>query len=598
MDMRILDPRTTVALVRGLSISSFAALAACSDGSGGEPAPNEIPGVGRLDRTAIDESLPGARRVADLAIERMGAEGTYRVNFRSLGRAFSLRLAPNYDLFTPDAVVERDGVVMTLKDAGLEPPLRGSVEGDPKSWVRVRLEGGAIDGLIFTEGALYEVRRSAETIGELAMSRSSIGDYLENPTGNDATCGVVDSSPTPGEEEAQPFAPHHACIWIGIHIIADYTHVAKLGGTMQSEADMATRMNEIDAIYRTDLEYGFRIEKVTSHATQGGPGYNAPGLSINSQLNALTSWKQQNDAARGVVHLFAGRVTSGAVGLAWVGSLCTPGNASGVSNYLGANRGSTIDACHEIGHNFGANHDSSNGFIMQASVNSKAEHFSATSISAMRAHVGKASTMKCFSPCGVDPGTGGAGGAGGSGGVGGAGGRGGAGGAMAGNGGSGGSGGRGGAAGSAGAGGSAGRGGAAGSGVAGAGGSTSAGGAAGSTGAGGAAGSMGVGGSSGAAGNASGSGGGSSSTATTSATGGASGSSSGMGGSTGTSGGAGGSAGASMPPRRPVTNDAEGGCSCRAVGPTRSSNGVAAVLMALAATAARRPSRRRRATST
>jgi MYXO-CTERM domain-containing protein len=585
--MRILDCRTTMTLVHALSISSFAALAACSDGSGREPAPDEIPGLGQLDRTAIDESLPGARRVTDLSIEQAAA-GKYHVRFHSLGRDFSLRLAPNYELFAPDAVVERDGVEMTLREAGLEPPLRGSVEGDPKSWVRVRLQGGTVDGLIFTQGALFEVRRSAIDVGELAMSRSSIGDYLENPTGNEATCGVVDSAPPADEGEAQPFVPHHACIWIGIHIISDYTHVAKLGGTTQAEADMATRMNEIDAIYRTDLEYGFRVEKVTSHSTQGGPGYNAPNLSINAQLTALTSWKQQNDAARGIVHLFAGRVTSGAVGLAWVGSLCTPGNASGVSNYLGANRGSTIDACHEIGHNFGADHDPGNGYIMQASVNSKAEHFSPMSLSQIRAHVGKASTMKCFSPCGVDPGTGGAGGMGGAGGAGGAGGRGAGGGGTAG---SGGSAGRGGAAGSAGAGGSAGRGGAAGS--------TGMGGAAGSIGVGGAAGSIGAGGSGGAAGNSSGSGGsaGSGNTGSTTTTGSA-GSTTGGGGSQGAGGAAGTGVGAggtqSTPPRRAATSD-DGGCSCRSVAPSRSSNGFAAFFLALAGAAVRRRPRRRQA---
>ena len=107
------------------------------------------------------------------------------------------------------------------------------------------------------------------------------------------------------------------CTWIGIHMISDYTHCAKVGNTSAScESEMNTRMNEIDGIYRADIQKGFRVEQLTTHTSSGGPGYNAPGLNINAHLDALSAWKGQNDPNRGVVQCYAGRVTSGAVGLA------------------------------------------------------------------------------------------------------------------------------------------------------------------------------------------------------------------------------------------------------------------------------------------
>ena len=383
------------------------------------------PGTAHSQRQAINETLAGAEDVHRLSIQAPGGGERRLVRFHSLGRDFSLQLRPNHELFSRDLVVERDGVVMTPTQAGLEPPLRGTVEGDPRSWVRMQIRDGAVEGLVFTQGALYEVRRNIADPLRRVMGRASISDYVEGGTGGQGHCGVVDSDPATGTEssgaasEDAPLRDYHACTAIGIHVISDYTHAAKLGGAPQSEAEMAMRMNEIDALYRSEMEYGFRVERVTSHGTQGGPGYNAPGLSINAQLSALTSWKRTNDAGRGVVHLFAGRVTSGAVGLAYVGSLCG-NNATGVSNYLGANRGSTICAAHELGHNFGAGHDTTNGFVMQSSVNRMALHFSPRSIMAIRSHVG---SRRCFAPCDTTPPMGGAGGAGGSGGAGGTGGR-------------------------------------------------------------------------------------------------------------------------------------------------------------------------------
>jgi MYXO-CTERM domain-containing protein len=377
-----------------------------------------------IDSSQIRDTLAGAEPLSNLTFTR-DVRGTQRVvKFRSLGREFTLELVPNHELFDPKLVVVRNGMRLTAQEAGLETPLRGSVEGDPKSWVRARAQGDGVEGLVFTDHQLYEIRPHNENRFDLRMGRADIGDYVENPTGNEAHCGVIESNPlvdTPPPADDDLLA-QQGCMWIGIHVIADYTFAGKTGGASGAENEMATRMNEIDGIYRADINRAFRIEEVTSHDTSGGPGYNAPGLDINSQLGQLRTWKQTNDPQRGLVHLFAGRVTSGAVGLAYLPGICSAASGAGVSNYLGTSRSSTICPAHEIGHNFGANHDGQGApYIMAPSVNRTATTFSDTSKSQMNsayAALGSQSRPNCFTPCGAAGagGTGGSGGGGGSGG--------------------------------------------------------------------------------------------------------------------------------------------------------------------------------------
>ena len=537
-------------------------------------------GLGSLDRNDIRETVEGAEPVRDLSVSRNGTRAEHLVRFNSLGRDFVLHLAPNHELFAKDLIVVRDGMALSAEAAGLEPPLRGSVEGDTDSWVRARLHNGAIDGLVFTGHELYEIRPHQENWLDLRMAKVAFSDYIENPTGNEAHCGVVADpeplqAPEPGDTLEQ-----QGCRWIGIHVIADYTYAAKTGGASGAEAQMATRMNEIDALYRTDLNYGFRVEQVTSHAAAGGPQYNVQTIDLNAQLTALRNWKGQNDPSRGVVHLFSGRVTSGAVGLATVGSLCGTSSAAGVSNYLGAGRSSTICPAHELGHNFGAGHDAQGAqYVMAPSVNSSAQTFSPASKSAINAHV---NSRTCFSPCGAAGSTG----AGGSGGTSGTGGRGGSGGT-----GTGGTGGTGtGGTGTGGRGGSGGTLGSGGSGVGGSGGGSLGTGGSSGMGSGGSSGSAGVSGS-GGSGNAGSSGTGSGGNQAGGA-GGAGGGNAGRGGEAGASvGGAGGAVGAagsglagtgagavpgtagSAPDNaatelpRVTINDGEGSCTCRTVAP-------------------------------
>lgn len=339
--------------------------------------------------------------ISELSFELDVDMGPQRISFQAGDEQLALLVEENTELLADGATVWRDGEQLTPREAGLELPLRGVVEGEEGSWARVRIHHGSVEGLVFRGGALWELR--PVTAGELRsgatyFGRADLEDYLDDPSYENRSCAaqVHPDSLAQLDAPSEPLSPQSAgCETIDVALISDYTHVSALGGVAQSQAEMLARVNESDGIYRADLGYGFVIEEVSSFSSPGGPSFNVASAGI-APLQPFTSWKQSNLPQRGLAHLFVARTTSGTVGIAWVGATCRPWG-SAVSNYLGPGRSSTVVVAHEFGHNFGANHDSSNSpFIMRPSVFASASAFSSASKAAIASHVGSSS---CFVPC-------------------------------------------------------------------------------------------------------------------------------------------------------------------------------------------------------
>ena len=369
------------ASVAVLVMSSALTIAGCDDND-----------VGKVLEYESGDEL-GERLVAELQVS------PDRVRFVAGDEAFELVLVPNHRLLAPDATVVRDGARLSPAEAGLALPYRGWVAGDRESWIRVARTGAGFTGLIYTGAELWELRDRDD--GALVLRAASFADYLDAPTGVPRDCATAEAALATADALVPGFdpAPVGTCKQLSLAIVADYTHVAKLGGASKSENEMLHRINEADGIFRADLDLGFVVGEVRSFSSQGGPSFNTAG-SGTTPLDAFASYKQSELAEFGLAHLFVARTSSGKVGQAHIGATCTS-KGSGVSNYLGNDADSTIVVTHEIGHNFGAKHDAENSpYVMAPTVNEDATAFSEASHTSIQAHVSKAS---CFVPCADTP---------------------------------------------------------------------------------------------------------------------------------------------------------------------------------------------------
>lgn len=346
------------------------------------------------DQIAADHGLADHDRpmvLSEVAISEA------KIRFSTGAEQFELVLIPNTRLLARDAVVVRDGVPMSAEQAGIALPYRGYVAGDANSWIRVSVSERGFEGLIYTRDNLWDVRELAS--GEIAMSHADIGDYLDQVSHNPHTCASADAEAAHATYADDLTAGGQAapgCKQIDIALVADYSHVGKLGGVKASENEMLKRLNETDGIYRADLNYGFVVKELRTFSKSGGPSFNN-SKSGSTPLEQFASYKKSELAKYGLAHLFLGRSSSGTVGKAYIGATCSASKGAGVSNYLGKSKASTVIVAHEIGHNFGAKHDASGApYIMAPSIKGSATDFSKASKSNINSHVG---SVSCFEPC-------------------------------------------------------------------------------------------------------------------------------------------------------------------------------------------------------
>lgn len=333
--------------------------------------------------------------------------GTQRVSIVSEQFPLELELYENRQVVDVGTILVRDGKEVPFSDSGLDYPLAGRVVGDSESRVRLVKTEGGLQGVIFTQGKVLELRDNPSNAQTQRFGEArGMGEYAHGQE-SDARCGLDAVSDESAEHvhEGGILARENGCKRVDIVMVADYSFIDDMGGSVQAaEKEIVKRMGEVDAIYRKYLGVQFRISKIYSYPDSSDPltpEFNRPESGF-APLDEFTRWKSEHESKSDLAYLMIQRTTLGVVGLANMGSLCRGVKSAAVGNYLGPAQSSSAVIAHEIGHVFGARHvtNPDRALIMAANGGGPAEEFADASVRAIKSRIGRVScleTVKCES---------------------------------------------------------------------------------------------------------------------------------------------------------------------------------------------------------
>jgi Metallo-peptidase family M12/Domain of unknown function DUF11 len=258
--------------------------------------------------------------------------------------------------------------------------LRGTLEGNAKSWVRITKTSEGTHGLIWDGTELYVVEPGSAVASALAVSLPRPDSATVIFKSSDTTMDLGSNSCA---SEAQSdvgavqtgLATYQALTTELSEQINNSSGGAKLRLEMQALADAAfraqyssdqaaldaimVRLNNVDGIFTAQM--GLEVQATDVRIYASDPGSLSQSTDANTLLNSLGQLRNSNPVmgTYGVTHLFTGRDLDGeTLGIAYIGNIC--GARYGVSLSESRNRGAWIDSlvtAHELGHQLGAVHD-------------------------------------------------------------------------------------------------------------------------------------------------------------------------------------------------------------------------------------------------
>ncbi|HKQ53767.1 MAG TPA: M12 family metallo-peptidase, partial [Pyrinomonadaceae bacterium] len=353
---------------------------------GPRPATPELPQTADLDRLVRHYDRVNLDRAA--AVRRVRADG--HLSFETPAGAYELELEPNDMRADNYYAVEigADGVERQVLDYSPVRTYKGTVRGMPGADARFTVDDNTLEGVIVTRGERYFIepksKYSADApasdfvfykSSDVDMDAAGVGSTLDHELRQqtEAISSKVEKLETARLSVSAASTVHD----IQLATDADAEFVTALGGSAAANTEIQSIMNQVEAVYQTELGLSFTIvhqntwtNAATDPYTTNEPGgcYTRAmcGLGLNDPLdpkgliNELGEWWNANKSGvqRDVTHLWTGKdVVGSTVGLAWIGVVCQNSSFSyGFSQRLVSLPARYIVTAHEIGHNFGADH--------------------------------------------------------------------------------------------------------------------------------------------------------------------------------------------------------------------------------------------------
>jgi hypothetical protein len=330
--------------------------------------------------------------------------------FDAYGRRFSLTLTDN------DRVLQKLSA-QRLRELGRYRLLRGSLDGAPGSWVRLTESPDGVEGAIWDGHDLYTVTRHASIAPYLttpldAAPEQTVVYRLSDsrdilPRDFCALAGHTTSQYKNGLDQYQAVVrgieegviTPSITRQIEISLIADGDFQA--AETTDPTAAMLARLNIVEGIFSEQVGLLVLATDVRLMPANADPFTSTKGATLLEQLGSYRKATPEV-RARGLAHLVTGKDLEGTTaGIAYVRTVCDIELGASLSSRSFGTTISALIMAHELGHNFGAEHDGepgtscpsvSGGFIMAPSVSGYST-FSQCSIEVMQALLAQASCV-------------------------------------------------------------------------------------------------------------------------------------------------------------------------------------------------------------
>ena len=296
--------------------------------------------------------------------------------------------------------------------------LRGTLDGAPGSWVRLTESPGGVEGAIWDGSDLYTVTRydhiapyltnpldaapGQTVVYRLSDSRDVLPrDFCaleEGAHASKASNGLEQYQAVMREIQGGTVAPS-LTRQIEISLIADTDfQVAEMDDPTGA---MLARLNIVEGIFSEQVGLLILATDLRLIPANADPFTATKGATLLEQLGTFRAATPEV-RARGLAHLLTGKDLDGTTaGIAYVGTVCDVDRGASLSSRSFGTTISALIMAHELGHNFGAEHDGEagsscagvgGGFIMAPSVSGYTT-FSQCSIDTMQPVIAAASCV-------------------------------------------------------------------------------------------------------------------------------------------------------------------------------------------------------------
>ena len=290
--------------------------------------------------------------------------------FDAYGRRFSLELEPNDRLLAILPEIQRTQL------AGTE-LMRGKLDGAPGSWVRLTQMGASLEGAIWDGHDLYVVSSLARIAKNLttpiidAAPGQTVVYRLSDTLNSlpEAFCGLEDRSDAEPKSGVSGLKQYQALVaqLAATVVPSDQLEIALVADTSFQQASTTPRetmlfsLNIVDGIFAEQIHVLLSPTEFRLVSSDSDP---FTATDASRLLEQLATYREQSPELRtaGLTHLFTNKDLDGdTIGIAYLDSLCDPRRGVSLSDIELGFLNSALVMAHEIGHNFGAEHDGSAG---------------------------------------------------------------------------------------------------------------------------------------------------------------------------------------------------------------------------------------------